>query len=411
MFNQVISVFQGFFAKAFWFGSFLPVAIFAFLNFAIAAIVFPDRVRFWEWLNTPVAAAGWVPAAFALMIVSAYALTPLIPLFRGWLDGSSLPPAIHDALRRSRVIQVRDALAEIDTAMRAYGTWAQVNGESLSTLSTSREAGKKLQTAKDRPSIERAQKLTQKLRKQIDRVRLPTSDETKAAVEAVTAALKANTAGLPSTHADAKLSGDLEQTQLTLIRLLRDTLTEARHRFFIASIRHSAMALEDPQATRVGDARTLAESYSWNVYGVDFDFVWPRLQLILPDKDSFVDKMTEARAQIDFAVLCLVLTIAIPLIWLPLLAITASAPWVFLGLGALVPLLARFFYELVVQSQTTFGEIVKGAIDKFRLDLLTKVLMQPMPATRVAERELWQNLRRAEEFRTPIDIIYRQSPR
>jgi hypothetical protein len=36
----------------------------------------------------------------------------------------------------------------------------------------------------------------------------------------------------------------------------------------------------------MADARRSTERYSFNVYQADFDYIWPRLQLVLPDQGS-----------------------------------------------------------------------------------------------------------------------------
>jgi hypothetical protein len=63
-----------------------------------------------------------------------------------------------------------------------------------------------------------------------------------------------------------------------------------------------------------------------------------------------------------------------------------------------------FLYELVVQSQSVFGEIVRAAIDKYRLNVLTDVMRQSLPASLAAERLLWQRLSLTSEPRNEANV-------
>jgi len=136
-----------------------------------------------------------------------------------------------------------------------------------------------------------------------------------------------------------------------------------------------------------------------------FDYIWPRLQLVLPDKSPLGDQLIAAKAQIDFAIVSLVLILTVPAVWLLWLAFTARAPWLFLAVGSITPLLVSFFYRAAVEAQFGFGEVVKSAIDRYRFDLL-KTLRQPAPATLSAEQHLWQQLRNLERPGNSSDFSY-----
>jgi hypothetical protein len=417
MFNQLISAFQGFFARSFWFASFLPVAIFVALNALIASVAFPSRVHAWLWLTKPTETAAWVPAVFAIMVVCAYAITPVIPVIRGWLDGTLMPDWLYDRLRREHGIQVRAARDSIDLALRDFNVWTRKNREAEETLSDARAFGNALADAPDETSVAAAEGAVKDVRKGTDKGKLPRVNDVTKDIDSVTNAtrvlvdaLRANSCRLPSTHPNRRRAMRLDAAHRSFIRALSDGTTEARIHFAVLSERYRDFQLENPQATRVADARFGAEVYCWSVYAVRFDYLWPRLQLVVPADGLFMQRIADSRAQVDFAVLSLGLLVIVPVVWLPLLALTATSPSLVLGVGALLPLIVRFFYELVVQSYVSFGEIVKTSIDKFRFDLLTKVLVQPLPPTRAAERAVWKRLREGEERAENVDLSYRQSP-
>jgi hypothetical protein len=304
-------------------------------------------------------------------------------------------------------VRARQGRTAIADAMNLFNTWDRLNRDLVADFWPARVTGLALGTATDDVTITNAERMIESLRRQIDAGWLPPATTAQQTADGLAAALRANAARLPPNHPDAARSARLEKAHRILLRLLADAATEARHRFNVFSARYASLALDDPQATRIGDARMMAESYSAKVYRVDFDYVWPRLQLAFPDQGTFLDRIVAARSQIDFAVLSLALMITVPVVWLPVLALTAQSPLLFLGVGSLAPLLAGFLYELVVQSQIAFGEVVKTAVDKFRLDVLTKILHQPLPATRAVERDIWHRLQTAEELGDLADLTYR----
>jgi hypothetical protein len=77
-------------------------------------------------------------------------------------------------------------------------------------------------------------------------------------------------------------------------------------------------------------------------------------------------------------------------VWLPLLATYGATPWPFLLLGITGPLVVRFFYQLVVESQISLGDLAQGVVDRYRFDVLKMLHIKP-PATLLAEREIWSN--------------------
>ena len=116
MLGTVIDVFKGFFSRSFWFGNFLPVAIFAFLHLIIAWWVLPN-IPLAEWANADPKSLTYFPIALAVLVVIAYALIPIIPLVRGLLDGSLLPEAVQDMLRREHVVAARAIQRRVNDAV------------------------------------------------------------------------------------------------------------------------------------------------------------------------------------------------------------------------------------------------------------------------------------------------------
>src|SRR5271165_4084169 len=171
MFNTVIDAIKGFLSKSFWFASFLPVAVVGMLHLTMVLITWPDLVSQTS-LVTLAGDAIRFPILVVGLIVLAYALTPLIPVFRGLLDGSLLPDALHDALHREHTRRVRAARDAIDAAMQACNDWGQLNNQ-LTRLWDARALGVAVGTAANQTSLDAAEAALRSLRTPVENVEVP----------------------------------------------------------------------------------------------------------------------------------------------------------------------------------------------------------------------------------------------
>lgn len=414
MFNvtTILDAFNGFFSRAFWFGSFLPVAVVAFAHASLAAIAFPAAVPLRDWIAASFGdQASSFAVVFAALVVVAYVLNPLIPLFRGLLDGSLLPSWAHTLLRQDRVSKWRKAKGDLRTAMRIQAAFALLNTQQVALLQQKRATGDGPGKITDPNAILAAEAAIRKVKGQAWFSRLPDLAVVQGAVARLATALEKNATqikgGAPK---NGHLALRLDEAHRALLDLLVEAEDESRHQFQTLATRLATWDLHGFQATRIGDARRVSERYSTDTYHVDFDYLWPRLQLAMEGEETGLgQRLTNARSQIDFAILALVLFITIPVAWLPLLVCTGTGPLLFLAVGLITPLATSFFYELVVRSQFAFGELVNTAIDRYRFELLT-LLHQPLPATLSAERELWRRLSATSEPGNAADLTYKHPP-
>jgi hypothetical protein len=348
--------------------------------------------------------------AFLSLVVLAYALTPLIPLFRGILDGRLLWTWLNNQLRRERVIEARRMANEIDSVAGLAGVFDWFNREQRNWFDDASRKGDAIGAVTDVASITAAEQAVAELRRWVEAAVLPSADLGHDAFMKLIDALEANSSALPENHPDADRVNRLIRARIELVKLYGQVAAEAQYQWLALSLRYQTRyAIDNSQATRIGDARLLTERYSLNAYRVDFDYIWPRLQLVLPDQSSFRDQLIASNAQLDFAILSLVLILTLPLVWLPWLAWTAGSPWLFLVVGTATPFLVSFFYRLAVEAQFGFGETLKVAIDRYRFDLLT-MLRQPVPPNLFTERALWQQLDEATRHGAAIDLSYRHPP-
>jgi hypothetical protein len=399
-FAQLLTVFQGFLSRGFWFGSFLPVALAGVLHAVLAHRVFPNASPL-QWLLVGGSKATQFPLVFAAAVVVAYAMTPLLPWVRGMLDGSLLPGWLHDRLRQEHASRARRTRDAIGQAYLRYGQFQNLRPRWAERLRDARHAGQQLPAPLANASalIENAQSDVHSLRQALANGMPVEPDRTETTCLAVRQALCA---------ADAESNATLDWCHRTLLTLLADLELDARHRADAFAERSGAAAsLLHPQATRMADARRLIERYSEDAYGVLFEFLWPRLQLQLPDTGASAERMVTTKAQADFALLSMLWTVSVAVIWMPMLAWRDDSPWWLLGLGVLTPLALAFFYELAVQSELANAELVRTLVDRYRFDVIKNVLRLPLPATLAAERDLWLSVAKSQTPGLQTNLSYR----
>ncbi|PSO15696.1 hypothetical protein [Bradyrhizobium sp. MOS003] len=425
-FNSVYTALQGFLSRTFWFAAFLPVALIAVIHLAIATLaVGPIKI-----FGATVSLSGSVDAAqFATsgivivlgLVIVAYAVMPLMPRFRGLLDGTLLPVDIHDWLRGmrrteanilERTIQERlDDLGALHTMLEKYNP-------ADSPFRMAYADAERLARPPDSKVVDTAAASLKAARTAIDKRRLMAAAvrEAEASVLAMLARNNPDKLALARLIAPATLdaaAARLCEDTGDLANQFEDVLSAAcREAFYAHEIVKErvriAAALKNPRATLIGDARYVVESYAEDVYCAQFDFLWPRLLVAIKAEkadDPILTSIENARAQSDFAVLSLVLILTVPAIWLPTLLVRGGPAWLFLAIGAATPMLLTFFYELVFENQLAFGDVVKSTIDRHRL-LVLKMLGLPQPASRSGERLLWEQVRRAEEDGRTTDLVY-----
>jgi hypothetical protein len=341
--------------------------------------------------------------AVAALIVLSYAIAPLVPALRSVLDGWVLPDRLHDMLRWPRVRRNRELLRRRASAVTTYAAFYRIRRVERPKLSGAALTGNALEAVRNTGDIDAAVKRVDALQAQME-LGLPDPAEFRAALDALRTALKTNAVNLASSDRHA---ARLAKARETLRSLIDEGEDEARYALVRASEKCNRHTL---LPTRIGDARVRTESYSRDSYHVEFDFIWPRIQMLLPKPDEtghdFNERLNDAQSQVSFAVLSFVLTLTVPLVWLPLLAALSTTLWLFLLVAVASPPVLVLLYELVVQSQRTFGDVVRVAIDMYRHRVLAEILHQPAPATLSTERQLWERLAAAAERQNEVDLVF-----
>lgn len=130
--------------------------------------------------------------------------------------------------------------------------------------------------------------------------------------------------------------------------------------------------------TRLGNILRSAESQPDVKYGLDSIICWSRLWLVLPD--GVKKELQETRADLNAA--------ARIWIWGILFLVWAIWAWWAIPVGLFV---AWFAYGWMLESASTYGDLLEAAFDLYRLELY-KALHFPLPQNPDEERKLGQQL-------------------
>jgi hypothetical protein len=409
--TQIYTAFRGFFSQSFWYAMFVPVAMFASIHGLIAT-------RFgWSLdLNDLFSDTGKYSKALIVVVaglaLAGYVLQSFVPLVRGLLDGSLLSRGLHDRLRKDRYSNAVRVRNEIIQALQTKGRLTRRVDDAKreqGTLLSAYRSGCALTDAADHAAIDAAVGSIKNLANATDRGDRIDLNLVETAQKDLVIALRANKSDLTITAPNGQDALRLRHAHEQFIELLATLESEAQYQWEANRARvQVADALDAPRATSLGDARYVVERYSRDVYLADFDFLWPRLLVMLrtdAKEDPSIAAIDAAQSRSDFAVMCMILTCSVPLVWLPAILAYHGPGWLLLVIGGSAPLALWLFYNMAVQAQLLFGETVKTTIDRHRL-LVFKMLRQASPSTRGEERQLWRLVADAQEDGRTTRLTY-----
>lgn len=142
--------------------------------------------------------------------------------------------------------------------------------------------------------------------------------------------------------------------------------------------------------TKLGNIIRSFERYPSVQYGIDSIAIWPRLIAVV-DKE-YTAAIDDARISLSFmlnsSLLSAILTLTIVVAGL---LYPPQPVWLRVVVPALVfAVLACCFYLLSIGRAKMWGDLVKGAFDLYRWNLLKKLGYQQEPKSRKEERALWK---------------------
>ena len=157
--------------------------------------------------------------------------------------------------------------------------------------------------------------------------------------------------------------------------------------------------------TALGNVAESARGYARSRYGINLDPFWLRLQKIVQDDAGFYAILSDAKTQLDFLVGLFWLTIVLTAGWLITLVYIRQGAWLFLAIGVAGPLLAFLWYQLALQNQRAFADVLGTAVDLYRFKLLDALHVE-RPHNSLHERQTWTTLNQLIGYGEDVDIKY-----
>ena len=225
--NQAISAFSSILSKLFWFGAFLPVAVFTAINLLLTLSLPGIDWAATLWNNLTAGKWPWLLPAVVALIVIAYALAPLVPLFRQILDGRRLPDWLSDRLRRHHLREQRRAFEKLVEAERYFSDTARLIQQAPARLRAARTDAARGNMSATPATRSRAEAAVRRLEQDVARGKRPPL----ARLAAVEAALLDATDTSPATNPAVDASLDFLVLRFTnALGLVNDHAKDPRYR-------------------------------------------------------------------------------------------------------------------------------------------------------------------------------------
>lgn len=401
MFGQVIDKFDKWLGPSFLLSYFSPWVAFVSSNLVMVYLTFPSAARIIDHYlqGEPADKVVIIAVITAGIGVAAYVTAPLIRVLTEILEGRHLPPSLAGDMTKihtdhlDRLDKERESLLAVKSQVEDVKT-------AYVALQTAKNLGDSGRRVLDPDRIKDAEAAISPLREARRRNELIKVAAISNAVTALLAALERNCSDpnkldLSVDHDPRKDSAALARLHDELVnknRLIDYAINIATQKHSLARIkRYNLFARTELAPTRLGNDAAALRSYCETRYNIDFDFFWPRLQIIFQRDALLSSSLVNAKVQLDFAVLLLWLTALFTATWLIALSIFGHSIIVFAMVAAFGPIAARVWLRIVEASYSGFAELVRSAIDLKRLDLL-KAFHIPDPENAAAEKAAWDTL-------------------
>jgi hypothetical protein len=397
MFGQVLDKLGSWFGPAFVLARYFPWLLFSGANLVLAAVEFPDARAFLLVEYGRLASSDKILDLFltlAGVAVIAYTISPAIQPITRLLEGENLPRWIAEPLLLGHALRAQSLATRMDKVFldRAGLPESMAITQRLADM---RAIGASLKAVTDGAVIKAAETEIEKLQASRYLNRPIGNYELGLAVQVLSEALRRNCADLialkpPVTDETYSYARKLDRLQ----RLMTDVLAPyakdiaQRREAHAYQVRDRLFAGAELAPTRLGNDVAALRSYCETRYKFDFDFFWPRLQLVMKDQ-KIAERLATAKIQVDFSILSLTLSVLFLIAWLFVLAFWGTSFISLILIVALGPPVIALWLWMVHESYSAFAEFVRGAIDVSRFDLL-QALRRPLPATTDAELDIWE---------------------
>jgi len=387
-------------ARGFLLTSLLPVVLFAIGCFVLDTKLVPQHALWAAQLvqEKPGFAASCV---LLLILVAAYMFSSLNTVLRQVLEGKYLPRPLREKYVRHQLKIAENARAELEKNQRLYHKISHANW--VDTLRKAREEGSKKEESSTAvvPIVAKLKKKVKEFTTAKNSLQPLDYDDLEEAVSGLTSALKGANANKPG---DAN-SCALSEVHVELVQNIQYEIGRLQRRRTEA-LWDAAAYPDDVAPTRMGNIAGTVRYYAESRYGILLDVFWTRLQRLMQADEKSFNALQDAKIQLDFFVSMAWLSALFSFVWSIVLMAASANIFLFIAVCAGGVATSIVCYQLGCQSYMTFAEVVRGAIDLTRFQLISAYHL-PLPVGSDEEEQLWENLASRIAYDSPISsVIY-----
>jgi hypothetical protein len=383
----------------------LPLALFFFFSALLASRLDPDygfllAVFLDDNVTIGTRAVKAVIALLGLTVL-AYVFTTLGTRLRLFMEGQSWPAWLRDLGVARHVSDLRDQEREIQNVKNARERVVDGEDQWIQRLLDARLSEPK---AND-PCLYPPDHPTRLHMEDLARLkacgrRIP-AEQLEEAVVGLVALLRDNTMTRGVQAADR-----LDHDHTALRELIEYSERQLRRELIdLETVRQFNYGAELVAPTAMGNVAESIRSYAWSRYEMNLDVFWPRLQKVMQSDSGFYTVLSDAKVQLDFFVSVFWLAILYVVVWVPVLAVYSPTLWPYLAVAFFGPLVAIAAYHLAVHNYLAFAELMRSAIDTYRLKLL-EALQMPSPAGTAQEGRMWRAINKRMAYGESFPLAY-----
>lgn len=402
MLQTALGTLTGFFSRTFIVGHFFPALIAVVVNGFFVALASKGLQGSLGYLRGDLKVgdmATVVGIAALLAAALAFSLAPMIQAFRRALEGDVLFGWLRKTMIKQRKKVSEPVIVSRDGARIYAAQVAALQEQSVDRFAKAIRLGSRSTVQLGEAGVKAAEDAVAAARRAVQQVSDDwlSADYKPARGDAATAALKHAVGAVEAAlrrkgTAQGAVAERRQKAHEALVALLLAAVATARSILVGLEGRiDTYMLSEDPQPTRLGNLTAELHAHCRTVYGAGFEYLWPRIRTVQADQGDKFEPVEQAQTQLTFALGMLLLELLSGAAWLAWLAWHHNRPFAIAAAGAGVPLLAVFFYRVVLESQRTLIEAIKAAIDRYRFQLLD-ALHVAKPADYAAEVQTWKTL-------------------
>jgi hypothetical protein len=394
MLGTIIEKLSSLVSKAAFVSSSLPLVTFTIANVLLLASVYPS---FRDWLGTQRGNPEFWSGGVVAFVIASLAFTTINTRLRELMEGRFWPQFLcgtFTAAERRRLDGLDRRYSALQASRRKF---AKEHASWTPRLKASQEKMPKTPGLRYAPYSDAAT-MVRSLRRRMLRGEVITAHAVASAVDA----LEHELATCSNDPIDETLGAD----QVTLNAVIVYAPERTQHEITrLYNQRQFEFPDRNLAPTAMGNVALSIRSYTLSRYQLDIERVWTRLQKVMQG-EAFYVVLQESKTQLDFLVSLFWLALTFTVVWVVAFALFGYSLPVYLAVGLMGPLLMWALWELSLQNYRAFADLMRCAVDMYRLSLLNQMRL-PEPRSSEEEEMVWTALQNRMDYDNKFSLSYR----